>query len=342
VQQKITNIADVCRSIYEETRSRYDRLLPRMAGAAHGFKILGGPPQDRPQIMFIGYQPGGSAENDDYERRLAIEEKWPEEWPPSAEFATAEWPLAVRMRSIFSTNSLQRSVSLNAIFLRFPNSGEYRRALDVRARRDLKAFCLASVREMVRIMQPARIIIIGLSTADLFGSYRPVLHGQRGQKLATGLAIEGVEATAIIHLTGARISGADFQLLRNFLTDANSRQYLAARTAKTAVSLPQARHSPVSLAVGPTQLAPHPNRPISAQRTGCYRIGNLNALQRRASNRQDPRSVFYDAMIKLDRLEGYYAKFGDLKVSPETHRSSPRTAHTEMAWARKLGRIVVD
>jgi hypothetical protein len=103
------DIIEACRQIYAETLARYDSLLPLIAGRGHGVKILGGPPRDRPEIMFIGYQPGGSFENDELERRLAVTERWPEKWPPSAEFATANWPLAIRMRSIFPIETLQTS-----------------------------------------------------------------------------------------------------------------------------------------------------------------------------------------------------------------------------------------
>jgi hypothetical protein len=102
----------------------------------------------------------------------------------------------------------------------------------------------------------------------------------------------------------------------------------------------------VSGATSPTRIpaaAAQPNREsvsfnsTGASRFGNYKIADPNALLKRASKRVDPRWEFYDAMMKLSRYEDYYLKFGDMKVYPETHQSSPRTAHTEMAWARKQG-----
>ena len=78
---------------------------------------------------------------------------------------------------------------------------------------------------------------------------------------------------------------------------------------------------------------------VTSSRSGNYRVVDRNALLRRANNSNDPRWVFYEAMINLDTYEDYYSQFGDMKVHPETYRSSPRTAHTEMAWARKQGWI---
>ena len=77
-----------------------------------------------------------------------------------------------------------------------------------------------------------------------------------------------------------------------------------------------------------------------ADRFGPFKIGNLKAILNRVSKREDERWVFYDAMTKLSRYEDYYAKFGEVKVYPTTYQSSARTAHTEMAWARKQGWIV--
>jgi hypothetical protein len=81
-------------------------------------------------------------------------------------------------------------------------------------------------------------------------------------------------------------------------------------------------------------------RSNEASRFGPFKIGNLSAILNRVNKRDDPRWVFYDAMTKLSRYEDYYSTFGDMKVYPETYRSSARTAHTEMAWARKQGWIV--
>lgn len=81
-------------------------------------------------------------------------------------------------------------------------------------------------------------------------------------------------------------------------------------------------------------------RPNEASRFGPFKVGNLSAILNRMNKRDDPRWVFYDAMTKLSRYEDYYSKFGDMKVYPETYRSSARTAHTEMVWARKQAWIV--
>jgi hypothetical protein len=80
-----------------------------------------------------------------------------------------------------------------------------------------------------------------------------------------------------------------------------------------------------------------PNNLARSSRFGSYEIVDPNAILKRASKRNDPRWAFYDAMMKLSNYEDYYAKFGDMKVYPQTYRSSPRTGQTEMAWARKQG-----
>jgi hypothetical protein len=105
------------------------------------------------------------------------------------------------------------------------------------------------------------------------------------------------------------------------------------------------RATPVRMSLYPTEQyrgskPANLTQPNVASRFGPYKIGNLSAILNRVNKRYDPRWIFYDAMTKLSRYEDYYFKFGDEKVYPETYRSSARTAHTEMAWARKKGWIV--
>ena len=332
VQTSRTDIFAVCRQIYEQTHALYERLQPQFMGRGHGIKILGSPPRERPDIMFIGYQPGGNFENDTLERRLAVGENWPEEWPPMVEFAAADWQLAAKMRGLFPIETLLNSVSLNAIFLRFPKAAIYRQTLNQHARRELESFCMASVRKMIGAMSPVRIVAIGFETADLFGAAQPVLFGERGNALAKRLLIEGVEATAIIHVTGARVSSLDLHSLRLFL---------ASDSLPLAFPTEGNRHAPTaqtkmssSSGVGVTAQVVG-TRTSSADRTGRYVIDKPEAITARAANRADPRWQFYDAMLRLERLEDYYSQMGHLKVNPPTFKSSPRTAHTEMAWARK-------
>jgi hypothetical protein len=94
-----------------------------------------------------------------------------------------------------------------------------------------------------------------------------------------------------------------------------------------------------SVSVNSTRVVLNLTRPNSTPRLGNYKIVDLNALLKRASKRDDPRWEFYNAMMKLSRYEDYYITFGDMRVYPKTYRSSARTAHTEMAWARKQGWI---
>src|SRR3546814_18569228 len=54
-------VEGVCRTIYAEAAIFYARVAPVMAESDFGYRILYGPPVLRPEILFIGYQPGGGA-----------------------------------------------------------------------------------------------------------------------------------------------------------------------------------------------------------------------------------------------------------------------------------------
>jgi hypothetical protein len=129
---------------------------------------------------------------------------------------------------------------------------------------------------------------------------------------------------------------------------------LAKQLSRTGAGDFQGSHNKPSEVPGPMRAAVQPhdasvprarimqsgNRPNSGSRFGGYKIVDPNAIARRANKRDDPRWEFWDAMTILSRYEDYFVKFGDMKVYPETHRSKPRNAHTEMAWARKQGWII--
>ncbi|GBR69997.1 hypothetical protein [Gluconobacter kanchanaburiensis] len=83
--------------IYRETDALYTRLAPEMGQQALGYRILYGPPRPCPDILFIGFQPGGR-EQDALE---GLTEGQHRHWPHQFELVSAPWSLARAIRNIF-------------------------------------------------------------------------------------------------------------------------------------------------------------------------------------------------------------------------------------------------
>ena len=157
-------LTDVCKRIYSDTRLFYYAEAPKLGAEARGFKILYGPPVERPPVFFIGYQPGGKAPGP------GEQEQEQKRWPPTIQYVTEEkWALAKNMRRIFGTAFLNQCAGANALFLRSPEVRHYSRKVSKELRCRIADFCIPRVSELVREMKPHLVVLNGLCTADLFG-----------------------------------------------------------------------------------------------------------------------------------------------------------------------------
>jgi len=203
----MTPLEESCSKIYEETRAFYhgiDNYSP-------GFKILYGPPIVNPSLLFIGYQPGG-------------EKPVPEEhngWPKDCEYATAKWPLAERLQEIFGTEYLKKCTGLNALFFRAKNIQTYGNEITPLSRKKIESFCLPHVKRLINEMQPQLIISIGFTTFNLLGNNAKPILSQKNRPLIKVGEIENRKALATLHLSGARISNIDREVIHDYLLDAS-------------------------------------------------------------------------------------------------------------------------
>jgi hypothetical protein len=191
------DLESLCLRIYQETqKSEAIRTYCDQYGG--GFEVLMGPPLVRPDIAFIGYQPGDWELSVEAAREAGYE-KW---WVKGAcHYATEDWRLARRLRAMFSANRLRRCVGLNAIFVRAKSTAAYRATpRDLRNR--IRAYCLPQLQRMLEAMQPERIVVIGFETMDLFG--RSSRHDIGSTKTLVKLGkVFGRPAVATPHLSAA-------------------------------------------------------------------------------------------------------------------------------------------
>jgi hypothetical protein len=180
-----------CKAVYRETRDFYAGIEPWLGDRAYGFKILYGPPRLAPPVLFIGYQPGGK-------------EKEPGEqdcWPDRIDYAVKRWPLAKKLRQVFSLDELDQCNGFNALFVRARNMAEYRK-LDCDVLEKIDAHCRPRVADFVAWMRPKLIVIIGVATGEILGLAErdPVLPTIRRGSFA------GAPAIAVPHLVSAHLT----------------------------------------------------------------------------------------------------------------------------------------
>ncbi|MBF0857641.1 hypothetical protein HKD24_00220 [Gluconobacter sp. LMG 31484] len=203
--------------IYRETEALYARLAPEMGQAALGYRILYGPPRPCPDILFIGFQPGGRGQD----ALDGLAEGQHTSWPTRFEFAAAPWPLARAIRKIFGVEDLDQCTGLNLVFFRAPSMTAWRR-IPRPVRKELERFSLEKCEEIVKALCPRMILVIGLGTFEALAQGLPVLrkeHSRRPDVLAREGQIWGVPAIGVAHLTGSRINRHDADRLAVFLRD---------------------------------------------------------------------------------------------------------------------------
>jgi hypothetical protein len=208
---KQAEIDDRCRQIYVDARLFWESInfCPPL-----GFKILNGPPIRHAEILFVGYQPGG----DEKAAEEEIKKETDKRWPILCEYAVESWPLAPKMRTVFSTERLKNCVGTNIIFLRYPNDLTYRRDIGNR-RKDIENFCAGKVQTIIQAIQPKSIVTIGFRALEMFGPAKPLLRRRDGERvLLKAGSIAGHPAIGMLHLTGARPSKADLLQLKEWFS----------------------------------------------------------------------------------------------------------------------------
>jgi hypothetical protein len=207
-----------CRSVYVETLAHYQKLAPAMGERAYGFKILYGPPIINAPALFVGQQPAGN-------HQRGVDGKAAGErigWPNRTEYAFHSWPLARKMRSVWSVSLLDRCTGLNANFFRAPNDKEWRKALPAPLRREALAFCSPRVEALARALRPRCVVVIGLAVFDeLSQSIGTVALSEGRRTLVKRCVLWGCKAYGTIHLSGAypALSDNAFGLMRSYFDE---------------------------------------------------------------------------------------------------------------------------
>lgn len=193
-----------CRAIYSEAQAFFKN-------SRYGFKVLNSPPIYKPPYLFIGYQPGGGTKDFESETARGMHLHWPDE----SEYAVGCWPLSRITRSMFRLHMLKRSMSVFAIFLRYPSVLQYEGDICRTKRARVEDFCKEKVHQIIDVTEPEKIIAIGFATLRLFGPTQPDLRNAQGRVLTCTGMIGKRSAMGMLHLTGARMTRDDRCLIRD-------------------------------------------------------------------------------------------------------------------------------
>ncbi len=202
---------EACRAIYSDVQRFYDEHPVRIGGEDLGFRVLYSPPLPRPEILFLGFQPGGRLGEALESQRLGHREGW----PTFSDYATADWLLARRMRSIWPIDVINRSVGMNAIFFRAPSIKDWN-SLPAVVRLAAEEFSARHVAGLIQLLSPRRIVVIGLGTFDRLTHGEALVRGYRKQVLIKEGRLWGRPAYGVVHLSGARIAREDLNTIRSY------------------------------------------------------------------------------------------------------------------------------
>lgn len=208
-----SNLERACLDIYEETRN-FLPIAELCQNDKFTFEILMGPPIHRAPVFFIGYQPGDWKLSALESRQAGFEQSWV---VPISQYANADWALAVKLQGILGKDFLRDSVGTNAIFVRSKNVDAYTKDVPLMQRKKIEQFCVEKVHQLVSLIQPQRIIVLGIGTMELFekrrdGRGRPSqtdVIGPTGAQLTKVGWVKDQEALVVRHLTGARFKKAE-------------------------------------------------------------------------------------------------------------------------------------
>lgn len=136
-----------------------------------GFRVFYGPVFPEPELLILGYQPGGDPE--DFERhhldRLSNGDFSP---PENHEYLENDYTIARRMREKVlkgENDLLVESVKSNAIFFRARDIDRWK-GVPKEKRQDMENFSLQKVEEMVEALNPNSVLVEGMATWDLLKS----------------------------------------------------------------------------------------------------------------------------------------------------------------------------
>jgi hypothetical protein len=149
--------AEIQRDVYEFWKEEYPEY-------PHGFNVFLSPVQYNPELLIVGFQPGGNQSNfESFAHKFRSGDFSP---PSQHEFLESSYPLARVMRNKVFANShplLKNSVALNAVFFLSPSKDTWDNLPDDQ-RDDMESFCFNHLDNIIEELSPDNILFLGIET----------------------------------------------------------------------------------------------------------------------------------------------------------------------------------
>lgn len=184
-----------------------------------GYAIFYSPVVPKPDIMILGYNPGGASDSFN-----ANEVKVPSEH----DYIKGDYKLAQKMKIVFEELkpeiSLENTLKLNLIFFRSKRASDF-------VNKELINFCKEKVEEIIQKIEPKVIIAEGFKTFD---TLLEIMKGKESQRdfeennqkriVRLGEISKHIRVIGLIHPSGARgVSNERLKIMGKFI-----RQHLKA------------------------------------------------------------------------------------------------------------------
>ena len=213
-------VTTYCEDLYSRTRALWRSLEGQYPTWKCRFSILYGPPVFRPDLLIVGSNPGFNAD-DLYDEEILT-------WPGKNEYTNKNWPLATKLRSIFSDAGLEavleKSLGTNQLFFKSKGVDRHETGLGwadnpLDVRRQLEAYCAHELERLVRELEPNALLTLGLSVFDDIADVdRRDITSAKGRRVASVGSAYGTTIIGVIHPTGAQVSNEDWALVVSALS----------------------------------------------------------------------------------------------------------------------------
>lgn len=129
----------------------------------HGVKVWYSVPEKNPELLIISYQPGGDItdfENEGWDNLkngvFDIKEN---------SYIDTDYKMSKRVRDFFDTriDLIEKSTIFPLIFFRSPNISTWKK-IEKYKREEMENFCFLKDKEIIKTLDPKRILIIGFET----------------------------------------------------------------------------------------------------------------------------------------------------------------------------------
>jgi hypothetical protein len=143
---------NVREEVYEFWKTNYRNWDP-------GFQVWYGPVDSQKNVLIIGMQPGG--DEDSFENKRIRFEEGEFSLPEEHDYLTSDFDLARDTGKAVPKQLIEQSVKTNINFFRAPRDSDWEEGLDENSRKDIEAYSLKKVQELIQRLDPDLIITEG-------------------------------------------------------------------------------------------------------------------------------------------------------------------------------------